>query len=475
MNVFVRVDASTRIGTGHVMRCLALGQALRHGGAAVTFIMREPPPPILAMLRHEEFGVRTLRSNDGSTTSAADRDGWLGVPWETDALQTAAILKNEEQADWLVVDHYGIDHQWEERVRTGDCKVLAIDDLAQHEHACEMLLNQNLMTDVDERYRALVSQDCQLLAGPQFALLRQEFRDSRVSLRREFERVTNLLVFLGGADSGGITLKALEAVNSMHRQDIRVTVVIGAANPHRAKIERLYAERKGYRVISQAKSMAQLMVEADLAIGAGGSSTWERCCLGLPTVAIAIAENQFEVAKTVAEAGACLYMGASANLSDEELGASLTVMIGNPSLRKSLSKVGMNLVDGLGCQRVAKVMSQKPLRVRPARADDAERVFAWRNAEETRRYSHDPKMLTPQEHAEWFQRTLMDSKRLLLIGEGTNGPVGVLRYDFVDRAATVSIYLDPTLHGQGYGARLLFAGEHWLRLVRPDIERLRAE
>src|SRR2546430_129866 len=145
MNVFVRADASIRIGTGHVMRCLALAQALRHGGATVTFVMREPPPSIRAMLGKEGFGVRTLPNGGGSTTGVEDRDGWLGAQWETDALQTAAILRNEEQADWLVVDHYGIDHRWEERVRTGDCKVLAIDDLAQQKHACEMLLNQNLI------------------------------------------------------------------------------------------------------------------------------------------------------------------------------------------------------------------------------------------------------------------------------------------------------------------------------------------
>jgi RimJ/RimL family protein N-acetyltransferase len=220
--------------------------------------------------------------------------------------------------------------------------------------------------------------------------------------------------------------------------------------------------------------MAELMLQADLAIGAGGISVWERACLGLPAIVIAIADNQVEVSQTVGEAGACLYLGEAASLSDGELATGLLVMLNNSSLRKSLSRVGLALVNGLGCEKVAREMLLEPVRVRRARAEDADKVFAWRNAAETRRYSHDPRPLSLEQHLEWFRNTLADRKRVLLVGEGENGPVGVLRYDLEPATATVSVYLNPSYHGRGLGRTLLLDGERWIRRWHPEIMRLRA-
>jgi UDP-2,4-diacetamido-2,4,6-trideoxy-beta-L-altropyranose hydrolase len=461
MNVFVRADASPDIGTGHVMRCLALGRELADRGATLTFVMRDPPPAVAALVRAEGFGLDAL-PEPGSLPA-------------DDAAQTAAAMSDHGQPDWLIVDHYGVDERWQDQVRPSVRKIMVIDDLARHKHACDLLLNQNLIPNAAERYRTLVPHACETLLGPRFALLRAEFAKAHRSLRRQFDRVANVLVFLGGGDPDGVTLKVLAGLQEISGPEMRVTTVAGAANAHRSAIERLCAGRPGYRVLATSGEMATLMAESDLAIGAGGISIWERCCLGLPAIVIGIAENQYEVSERAAEAGVCLYLGRFADFSPAAFSASLKVTLVNSSLRHSMSLAGTALVDGLGCGRVVKAMLREPVHVRPARADDAERVFPWRNAVETRRHSHDPRPLSLDKHVRWFNACLIDAHRQLLIGESTDGPVGVLRYDFRHDVATVSIYLNPAQHGRGYGASLLSAGEEWLRRTKPNIVLIRAE
>jgi len=470
MKVLVRTDASAQIGSGHLMRCAALAHALRNGEAKVTFAMRQAPPAMEELVRSQGHG--TLRLPE---ISAPRIEGWLAVPWESDASQTLAALEAQGGVDWLVVDHYGIDFRWEERVRAAGCKVLVIDDLAISKHSCDVLLNQNLVANAEERYRPLVPSACRLMLGPKFALLREEFRAARAVLSRDPQRMNRVLVFLGGGDPDGVTLTVLAVVDAVRPGGLEVSVVIGANNPHRNAIEQLYARRDGYQVITQTPHMAQVMVEADLAVGAGGVSTWERCCLGLPAVVLAIAENQQEVSLAASEAGACIFLGPSTEVTPETLEASLRVVIGNAGVRKMLSEAGAKLVDGLGCQRVARIMLQRPLHLRPARAEDAKRLFEWRNAEPTRRHFHDPSPLTLQGHMRWFRDCLNDDSRALLIGEDGGLPVGVLRYDFGRSVATVSIYLDPALHGHGYGPQLLLAGEQWLQQTKPEVVSVRAE
>jgi RimJ/RimL family protein N-acetyltransferase len=283
------------------------------------------------------------------------------------------------------------------------------------------------------------------------------------------------MVFLGGADPDSTTEKVLRVIDSMKAGELLVTVVLGATNPRRNTIESLYGSRDGYRVVVQTDNIAQLMVEADASIGAGGTSTWERCCLGLPSMAFAIAENQLEVMHEVAKIGACLYVGSHQQISDEKIALDIGILLSNSSLRKTMSEASLRLVDGFGCDRVSKEMLQEPVRVRRANEDDAHRIFHWRNAQETRRQSHDPSPLTIGKHLEWFRHSLADKKRVLLIGEIESGPIGVLRYDVLENIATVSVYLDPTQYGHGYGAALLMEGERWLRSFRPEVSYLRAE
>ncbi len=459
MKVVFRADASVELGAGHVMRCLALADSLKARGVATHFISREQPGHLCELIEAKGHALTRLPAQ------AADS--------RLDAEHSAAAFA---MADWLVVDHYGLDATWERALRARARRLLVIDDLADRPHDCDLLLDQNLQPEAHARYAALLPAGCATLFGPRHALLRPQFAANRAT-PRERRAVRRLLVFFGGADAGGETLKALAALARLEGTPPAVDVVIGQANPHRAAIERACQALPAARLHCQVEDMAALMAAADLAIGAGGTAAWERCCLGLPCLTLAIAENQYAPAAALAEAGGQLYLGASAQVPEAALAQALAVTLALPELRAHLSRRGMELVDGRGVERVANRLLVDRVRLRAARPEDSEVVHAWRNHPETRAASFSAEAIPFASHARWYADVLADPGRHLLIGEEDGQPLGVLRYDLDARAperAVVSLYLVPGLGGQGYGTRLLLAGHRWLAERHPGITRLEA-
>jgi UDP-2,4-diacetamido-2,4,6-trideoxy-beta-L-altropyranose hydrolase len=467
MNVLIRADASREIGSGHVMRCLSLADALRESGAAVHFACREAEGDMIDYVRRRGYSCHSLDSLQA---------GASGREWESDARQCEVIAQSIGALDWIVVDHYGLDGRWESELRARCARLMVIDDLIDRAHACDLLLNQNLIPGAAARFRRLVPEECRLLLGPEHALLRPEFRELRLqgdeARRGPVERV---LVYFGGSDTDDLTSRALALLDRITSRSFQVHALVGTANQHRHAIEARFGTRPGITVTGHTERIADLLAGCQLAIGAGGASIWERCCLGVPAVVVAIADNQIEVARTVAEAGACLYTGTSAETSDDTLLASFSLLLENDCLRASLRRAGRAMVDGAGCDRVVGEMMLPEVMLRPARLADAALVFPWRNAAETRAFSGDPRPLTLERHMEWFRDTLADPARVLLIGETRGRPVGVLRYDIDGSVADVSIYLDPAMHGRGLGPAMLLRGERWLRLQRSSVTLLRAE
>jgi len=465
--ILFRVDASVEIGGGHLVRCLALARRLQLQGCKASFLSRNLPEGF----RRQAADIELIDLPAAVQSRAAG-----GLPWEEDARQTRDVIEKQGPFDWLVVDHYGIDQRWEARVRGPGGRLLVVDDLATSRHRCDLLLNQNLVAGGAARYRDLVPEECQLLVGPEFALLRKEFAPARTPFQRSRDPVVQALVSLGSTDPEGGTMRALLAIERVRPPGLAVAVVVGAANPHRAGIERYCAAREHLRLIVQAdaEAMARLMLKADIAIGAGGSSLWERCCLGLPSLVLGIASNQFEVGRAAAKAGLCIYAGDMDSTSDDELDAKLGLLLDDADLRRSMAKAGQALVDGRGCARVATRMIAALTQLRLATMADAEIAYVWRNSPETRRYSADARPRDLASHLDWFRRAIADESRVLLMGEDATGTFGVLRYDLAGAVATVSIYLDPRRRGQGYGGALLVAGERWLRERNPGLALLRA-
>lgn len=339
MKIAIRADASVRIGTGHVMRCLSLADLLRERGAQVSFISRKLNGNLAQLIEMQGFTAELLEVD---ADCSSDDDSFLS---EKDALKTKAVIKRLGGCDWLIVDNYLIDMTWEIVLRNVAKRIFVIDDLANRRHNCNGLLDQNLHKDIEARYTGLVPSGCRMFLGPEYALLRKEFLEEKRLLMPKTGQIKHILVNFGGSDAHDMASVAIDACREVFSSiDIQVTVIAGASNPNKAKLQRLCADSSlpVFVYYEQVSNMARLMANSDLAIGAGGSSHWERCFLGLPALVITTADNQVEITKAVAEKGACIYVAdvekEDRNTIRQKLACALADLIQQPDKLMVLSK-----------------------------------------------------------------------------------------------------------------------------------------
>lgn len=338
MNIIIRTDASVNIGTGHVMRCLTLADELKQRNANIRFICREETGNLIELIEKKGFKVYRLPAN---------------IEVEEDKVLTGRILKKQSTPpDWLIVDHYEINSSWESSLREFVKKIMVIDDLADRKHDCDLLLNQNYSTD-EKRYLGLTPDDCIQLLGTEYALLRPQFFMAREKLRERNGDVKRILVFMGGSDPTGQTSRVLGAIKKLNRPDIVTDVVIGSSNSRRSEIENLISNMPNTTYHFNVENMAELMSYADLAIGAGGTASWERCCVGLPSVVIAIADNQTGISQSLSKKGCCIDLGWYEHVSIEKIKNCLDDLLINSVQLVKISRECLSLVDGLGSRRVS--------------------------------------------------------------------------------------------------------------------------
>jgi UDP-2,4-diacetamido-2,4,6-trideoxy-beta-L-altropyranose hydrolase len=252
--------------------------------------------------------------------------------------------------DWIVVDHYALDERWESAVRPITKKIMVIDDLADRQHNCDMLLDQNFYLDMQTRYIGKVPLHCRLLLGPRYALLREEFRNFRKLVKPRTGDVKRILVFFGGVDAGNCTSLAIEALAELNITRY-IDVVIGTQHPYSEQIQDACITH-GYVYHMQTLHMAELMAEADLAIGAAGSTSWERCCLGLPALLVSLAENQVDIVKALESIGACVYVGTKETANLLNLQQAISDLLATHDKLENISLHAFSLVDGMGLSRV---------------------------------------------------------------------------------------------------------------------------
>jgi UDP-2,4-diacetamido-2,4,6-trideoxy-beta-L-altropyranose hydrolase len=363
MNIVFRVDSSTRIGSGHVMRCLTLAESLRHHGGSVSFICRELAGNICNVVEARGFAVHRLADSADASAIAGEADDyakWLGVDQAVDAQECAAILRGHHGGlDWLVADHYALDSCWETILREYTGGILVIDDLANRPHDCDILLDQNLHYNATERYRGLVPDGCHLLCGPEFALLRKEFLDAGRRVKRRSQTAKRLLVFFGGVDRTNETSRACRAILSLNRPDLEADVVVGPANRHGEIIRDICRQSPQFRFHQHVDNMAELMLDADLAIGAGGTTAWERAYLGLPTIAVTIARNQVPGTEVLAQKRAVYYVGHWDKVTVSQIADAIRLALDRPTLREEMSRSSCGLFGAdpvPGVERVIQAM-----------------------------------------------------------------------------------------------------------------------
>ena len=355
MKIAIRVDASSQIGTGHFMRCLTLADALKQRDTQIRFVCRHLPEHLRSMLveKGHEFVMLDSTKNDMPLDELAHAQ-WLGVSQLQDAADSIQALSDEAWV-WLIVDHYALDKRWESALRGITKKIMVIDDLADRQHDCDMLLDQNFYVDIDTRYIGKVPAHCHSLLGPRYALLREEFRLLHEQVEPRSGPVKRILVFFGGIDADNYTGRVIEALSDMNMLDIQVDVVIGAQHPCREQIKAVCVQQ-GFICHIQTNRMAELMASADLAIGAGGSATWERCAMGLPSIILVLADNQRKAAKDLESAGVIINLGDANHVTIRVLGDKIRVVIGSEKIRSNLSSASMKLVPPSMQNSVAEIM-----------------------------------------------------------------------------------------------------------------------
>jgi UDP-2,4-diacetamido-2,4,6-trideoxy-beta-L-altropyranose hydrolase len=353
MRVAVRADAAVALGSGHVVRCLSLAEELRAWGAEVVFVSRAHDGHLLEAIAERGFGAHALPAG---TTPDARPVTWLGTSSERDAAETVEALGSWGPADWLIVDHYAIDATWHARVRGRAERILAIDDLADRALDADVVLNQNFGADAGS-YRPHLGASTRLLLGPRHALLAQQFRLARVRLEGEPRPPgrRNLLVSLGGTDPTDATSETLRQLQPAMGDLDHVDVVIGRQHPNRPGVETLCARHPNVDLHVETSAMADLLRAVDVAIGAGGSSTWERMCLGVPTLTLPLAANQLATARSLAEAD-LIELAPMTWRSEGSLVSRLLALLDNVPRRQSLAAAGLDLVDGAGAGRVARTL-----------------------------------------------------------------------------------------------------------------------
>ena len=466
--VVIRVDSGAHIGSGHLVRCLSLATELKSRGAPVRFVCRALPGHLIARAEAAGYPVHRLPApvaiGAGSHPESAQQQ---------DAAETLAAL-GTEKAGWIVVDHYGLGAVWQRQVKPATERLMVIDDLANRPHEADLLLDQNYLgADPCQRYSQLVAAGCRCLLGPRYALLHSSYRQLRRGLRVRDGILRRILVFFGAQDPTESMTAVVQALTGPEFAGLAVDAILGCDTQASARARAVAHGSTNITFHENLASLAELMASADLGIGAGGVTTWERACLGLPSVVATIAENQVPVARALADAGYIVLAGPANAMSCESWQRLLRELVNDNPRLTELSRQSYRLTDGFGAARVACVMSgphNAQLRLRAARPDDEWLLLEWANDPVTRRFSFSHGPITDAEHHGWFHERLADPNSTMLIGEDAAGlPLGQVRFDSAPAGeeSTIHVSVDPAFRGSGVGTNLVSEAVTAWRARRP--------
>jgi UDP-2,4-diacetamido-2,4,6-trideoxy-beta-L-altropyranose hydrolase len=463
VDVVFRADASLLVGSGHVMRCLTLAEELGRHRVACRFICREHVGNLIHLIESRGFPVVRLAAVNHNTAEVHEpvlaHADWLGAHWSQDVAETIDSLAGTIP-DWLVVDHYAIDARWETQLKPHCRRLMVIDDLADRRHQCDLLLDQNLVADYERRYNELLPEDCPQLIGPDFALLQPTYAQLHPRVPPRLGPVQRILVYFGGADTQNLTGRTVAAFLALQNSALTLDVVINPASPHADAVRSQAKDCPQIHLHEHLPTLAPLIIRADLAVGAGGATTWERLCLGLPTLVVTIAENQRATAEELHHRGLIQWLGDQAAVTIDSLKESLRVCCDERFDIESWSSRCRRIVNGDGTKFVAAwltLSANTPLNARMATLADEALLLRWANDSLVRRNSFDSRPISAQTHRHWFYRRLRKpSDCILFIIETNEGiPVAQVRFERHGEEWEIHYSIDVFARGRRLAANVL--------------------
>tara|TARA_A100001015_G_scaffold133674_1_gene148327 strand:- start:2406 stop:3956 length:1551 start_codon:yes stop_codon:yes gene_type:complete len=469
MNVVFRVDSSSKIGTGHVIRCKTLARALKKKGCEVLFISRDHNGNISKNLSDEGYEVLLLPASQDIIKDESNYLDWLEVSQKIDADDTVCAIKSKK-VDLLIVDHYALDKEWEDAVQPYVDKLMVIDDLANRKHSCDILLDQNFSNDAQYRYKNLIDNKCVTFFGPEYALLNSAYTNYKE--RKNYSKMNNrVLIFMGGSDNENITLKLLNIFKKNKFLDIEIDIVLGINYSNKDKLIDEANSREFTNIYASKPHLADLMARADIAIGAGGVTTWERMSMGLPSIVISVAENQEHICKELSEADLITYIGKSQDFNKKIVSSTLSNILKDTKHLNNQSIKCKSLVDGLGTNRIVEYLlptKKGQLNTRIANKDDAYILYNMVNEKKVRSNSINSDMIDLTDHLNWFNLTLESTESIIYIYEAENTPIGQIRFDKKENGTYIDYSLDVIARGRGLATDILRKGIEIYNNVKPE-------
>ena len=448
-HLFIRSDATVSMGTGHMMRCIALAQAWEKRGGFVTFISCCLHHGVSNRIESEGFNLVQI---DHICPHARDLQKTLHVINST----LSPIKKDAPGSNhWIILDGYHFTPNYQKTIMAAGIKLLVIDDYNHLDrYYADILLNQNIGS---HHYDYLCGQDTLKLMGTKYVMLRSEFPMDKKPV--PLAKAKNILVTMGGADPDNITLKILHAIDEMETPNLNFNIIQGPGNPHTAELKKTIQNKHSNISLIENADMPEMMGWADLAITAGGSTCWELCFMNVPMMIIILAENQIKLAAGLEKAGAAILLGDKETLTSDQITHSILTMTQNIKKLNQLKKSGAGLVDGKGTKRIIRHLLVGKMNLRPAGIDDTNRLYEWANDKEVRLSSFRSDPIPWETHLQWIGQKLNDKNTWIFMAENHMGaPLGQIRFDREDTILKISYSLDKKFRGLGLGKMLLKTG-----------------
>lgn len=456
--ILFRADANSAIGSGHLMRCLALAQACSEKQMKTIFV--------LSSSSQEASGNKSLHGLDIRFVSVQPGD-------RNDFMQTSEMA-DQHKASWIVMDGYHFEESFYRNLKDRGHRTLCIDDGGHLPfYHSEIVLNQNIHAD-DNQYNNR-SPQTKLLLGNAYILLRNEFLNHPDRTRKCPDQGERILVTMGGSDPHNMTLEVLKWLSKLSFPDLVADVVLGPSNQYFREIGQfLHQAPFAYRIHRNAANMASLMAHADLAVSSAGTTSWEMAFMGVPGLLIAIAENQYPVAEKLHSLGASVYLGRPGEIHPEKAQQEIMRLIGSPDLREKQKRIGQALVDGMGRERVVREMMKNRIELRCAEEGDCRVVYDWANDAAVREASFSSETISWDTHVKWFRNKLKDPECEMYIALNEEGKqIGQVRFEMDRNDAVISVSLSPSFRNKGYGREIIEMGTRMF-LEKKNVRQVRA-